>query len=152
MYLLCLTLNQIYQMQDDLPNRPAYKLSWKYEIQTALMRISKKFSRWNFSFSCGMWQFVTIKIFLRYSTVLTNFSSRYIVLKVISSDQKLRLKPAAVRAPNFPRALHSSPGESRWISLPVNPSSFLIYSQTGEQAGFGAGWGTTLDCLNKSYM
>lgn len=86
-----------------------------------------------------MWQFDTIKMFLRNSTVLTNFSSRYIVLKVISSDQRLRLMLAAVRAPSFPGALHSSPGENRWVSLPVDPSSFLIFSQLGKQAAFGAG-------------
>lgn len=122
-YMFCLTLKQIYQMQDDLPNRPAYKLSWKYEIQTTLMRISKKFRGWNFSFSNGVWQFVTIKMFLRNNIVITNFSSRFIVFKVISSDQKLRLMLAVMRAPSFP--------ENRWVSLPVNPSSFLIYSQAG---------------------
>lgn len=89
-----------------------------------------------------MWQFVTIKMGLRNSTIITNFSSRHIVLKEIPSDQKLRLILAAVRVPGFSGGLHNLPGENKWLSLPGNPSSFLIYSQPGKQADFGAAWGT----------
>lgn len=84
-----------------------------------------------------MWQFVTVKMFLRSSIIITNFSSRHIVLKAISSDQKLRFILAAVRAPSFPGGLQSflerlGGSVCLGIQLTANQRSRLILVLLGE--------------------